>query len=261
MCAPRVTAPAQPGNAPLPAAQGHKATGILLSAFPPIPRPERCWTPIERKTPPRFLERPVWSLGEPEAHPEALPVRSLFSRREAPRSRPAGLLLRSPRAAAGPLRRTVSGAGGVGRERPWRGRDRPRVGRARPPFGDPSLVRPAVAPRPTTSETRLSPPGGLAGWRLDTNLPGGQACPESRTAWALEADETGCHVWEYGKDIKREVLHRDSVVSGAGGRFEFDQRSCDRTVANLAYTQVKRVLRAFLPGRIWLVKERRILQK
>lgn len=105
-----------------------------------------------------------------------------------------------------------------------------------------SRVCPRDALRPTTSETRLSPPGGLAWWRLDTNLPGDQAYPENRAAWALEADEMGCHVWEYGKDIKREVLARGLCVSGAGGRSEFDQRSDDRTEANLAYTQAKRVL-------------------
>lgn len=50
------------------------------------------------------------------------------------------------------------------------------------------------------------------------------------------------------------------MLSGAGDRFEFDQHSDDTTVASLAHSRVKRVLRVLLRGRIQLVKERLSLQ-
>ena len=69
----------------------------------------------------------------------------------------ARLLLQSPRAPAGLLLRARwAGLAWPGRERRWWGRGRPR-GRSPRPLGDPSPVCPEAAPRPATSETRLSP--------------------------------------------------------------------------------------------------------
>lgn len=67
----------------LPWSSGPQYTCTLLNIFAPIPGPRRYWTPIEKTAPPRFLERPAWRLGKPEVRLEALPVRSLFSRRQA----------------------------------------------------------------------------------------------------------------------------------------------------------------------------------
>lgn len=107
------------------------------------------------------------------------------------------LLLQSPRAPAGLLlREWWAGLAWPGRERRWWGRCHRRVRWPRPPLGDPNPVCPEVAPRPATSETRLSPTyGGLARGRSDTDRPRGQGRPHNRAAWGLEKEEMRCHVW------------------------------------------------------------------
>lgn len=158
------------------------------------------------------------------------------------------------------LRRTVSGAGGVGCERRWRGRGHHRIGRACPPLGDTSPVCPRVAPRPTTSETRLSPTGGLASGEVGHEPPHARLTPRTGLRGAWRQMRWVVTFGDRERTLKGKSLIGGSVVSGAGCRFEFGQQSDDNTVASLAYTQVKRVFRAFLPGGIQLIKERVILQ-
>lgn len=79
----------------------------------------------------------------------------------------------------------LTGAGGASQERT-----------AATPLGGPGLSVRRAAPRPTTSETRLPPTGGLCWGILDTDSTRGQAHPGNRAVWGMKGEEVGCHIWK-----------------------------------------------------------------
>lgn len=160
------------------------------------------WKPVERKAPPRFLERPAWRRGGPEAHPEALPVRSLFSRRQE-QGRGTRLL-----PALCP-----AGCAALGERPRARRRGRATRGGEASPIGDPA------APPP--------PGGSQARERVDAHRARTGRVPGTRPRRAR---------LETGRTLEGSPRFR------AGGLFESHPKSGDRTQTGHTRVMERRVL-------------------